>query len=91
MTGGEKEDGAYWDGVYGTYVHGIFDADHMAERIVDALLKKKGIAMEHADGMDYAAFKETQYQKLSDTLREYLDMEHIYQMLEESDKADCAG
>lgn len=91
VTGGEKEDGAYRDGVYGTYVHGIFDADHMAEQIVDALLKKKGIAMEHADGMDYAAFKETQYQKLSDTLREYLDMERIYQMLEESDKADCAG
>ena len=34
--------------------------------------------------MDYAAFKETQYNKLADTLREYLDMDHIYSILREA-------
>lgn len=34
--------------------------------------------------MDYQRFKESQYDKLADTLREYLNMEEIYGMLREA-------
>ena len=67
----------------GTYVHGIFDKEEVAERIVEALAKNKGIAMEQIHGVDYQTFKETQYDILADALREHLDMKKIYQILEE--------
>ena len=34
--------------------------------------------------MDYQSFKETQYDKLADTLRKHLNMEEIYGMLREA-------
>ena len=70
--------------IYGTYVHGIFDRAEIASEIISSLSAKKGISMEHNPIMDYAAFKETQYDKLADILREYLDMEAIYGMLREA-------
>lgn len=70
--------------IYGTYVHGIFDQAEIASAIVSALAAKKGIVLEQNAVMDYDAFKETQYDKLAGTLREYLDMEAIYGMLREA-------
>lgn len=32
--------------------------------------------------MDYAAYKETQYDKMADILRKHLDMEQIYRILD---------
>lgn len=76
-----KSDGTFKNNVYGTYVHGIFDEGDIAAEIVKALGIKKGISMEHLSSMDYQAFKEREYDKLADTLRKYLDMDAIYQML----------
>ncbi len=67
--------------VYGSYLHGLFDAQGIAPAIVKELAKRKGVACD-ADGMlSYARFKETQYEKLAEVLREHLDMEFIYSML----------
>ena len=70
--------------VYGTYVHGIFDKGGIATAVVQALAKKKGILIENGAFEDYQSFKEKQYDKLADTLREYLNMEEIYGMLREA-------
>lgn len=70
--------------IYGTYVHGIFDRGEIASEIISSLAAQKGISMEQNPIMDYEAFKETQYDKLADILREYLDMEAIYGMLREA-------
>ena len=70
--------------VYGTYVHGIFDKGCIATAIVQALGKKKGILIGEGAFEDYRSFKEKQYDKLADTLREYLNMEEIYGMLREA-------
>ncbi len=67
--------------VYGTYIHGIFDKGEIAAAMVEALAKKKGIQIENGTFEDYESFKEKQYDKLADTLREYLNMEEIYGML----------
>lgn len=70
--------------VYGTYVHGIFDKGGIATAVVQALAEKKGILIENGALEDYQSFKEKQYEKLADTLREYLNMEEIYGMLRET-------
>lgn len=74
-----------YENVYGSYVHGIFDQAKIADAILHALAKKKGVALEEGGMLDYQVFKEKEYDKLADTLREYLNMEEIYGMLREAD------
>ena len=70
--------------VYGSYIHGIFDKGTIASDIVKALAHKKGITMEELEIEDYQHFKEKQYDKLADTLREYINMEEVYGMLRDA-------
>lgn len=79
----QKPDGAYTDSVYGTYVHGVFDKEAVAKAIVRALGRRKGIDTENITGVDFQEFKETQYDILAAALREHLDMDAIYRILEE--------
>ena len=80
-------DGAACQNVYGTYVHGVFDAPGVAWKIAQILAEQKGIALnrgesESAEGLeDPMAYKETQYDLLADTLREHMDMDKIYGIL----------
>lgn len=74
-----------YENVYGSYVHGIFDQAKIADAILHALAKKKGVALEEGGMLDYQVFKEKEYDKLADTLRAYLNMEEIYGMLREAD------
>ena len=78
-----KADGAQRGNVYGTYVHGIFDRKNVAEAVVRALGRAKGLDVNELAAVDFAAFKETQYDILADALREHLDMKKIYQILED--------
>lgn len=71
--------------VYGSYIHGIFDREEIAETIVKALLLKKGYTPEEVDdmanGIDMKTYKEEQYEKLAAGLRQALDMEYIYEIM----------
>ena len=87
----QKADGICAGNVYGTYVHGVFDADGIAAKIVEALATKKGISMEAVTQQNYQEFKETQYDKLAETLREYLDMDAVYRMLVTAQQARTAA
>ena len=53
----------------------------VSSTIVQALGKKKGIDTSEMTGVDYQTFKESQYELLADGLRKNLDMEQIYQIL----------
>lgn len=75
--------GAACGNVCGTYVHGIFDEGDIASSIVNVLAERKGVVLE-GNLMDYKAFKETQYDKLADTVRQYMDMKAVYAMLREA-------
>ena len=77
-----KSEGAIGINVYGTYVHGIFDSMDVVNAVVHALAERKGIDPEGLAQVDYAAYKETQYNKMADILRQHLDMEAIYRILE---------
>lgn len=68
--------------VYGTYVHGVFDGDGIAVKIVEALLAKKGKKMDDIQTINFAEYKRQQYDILADSIRENLDMKKIYEILE---------
>ena len=72
------------ENIYGSYVHGLFDEGIIANSMIQALAEKKGIEIENGEFEDYQTFKDKQYDKLADTLRMYLNMEEIYEMLGES-------
>ena len=71
--------------VYGTYVHGIFDQGEIAQTIVRALEAKKGISDSLENALDYREIKEREYDKLAETLRQYMDMDAVYGMLREAE------
>lgn len=77
-----KADGACRGNVYGTYIHGVFDKEGVAREIVTALARQKGIDAGELAGVDFQAFKETQYDLLAEGLRKHLDMKKIYEILE---------
>ena len=83
VTGETKEDGAYKDNVFGSYIHGIFDGPEIAQTIVKILAERKGVDMGDLGTLSYAEYKETQYDLLAAGLREHLDMKKIYEILEE--------
>ena len=78
----ESRDGYHRGNVYGTYVHGIFDTPKVAGTIVEELARAKGIEAEHISDISAAEYKEMQYDKLAQVLRENLDMKKIYEILE---------
>jgi adenosylcobyric acid synthase len=77
----EKQDGVTCRNVFGTYVHGIFDVEEMAEALVAAIGEAKGIDVSSLTGIDFQSFKETQYDILAEELRRHLDMKKIYEIL----------
>ena len=67
--------------IYGSYVHGIFDAPGVADAVLSALCRRKGVDYASLDAVDMAAYRERQYDKLADAVREGLDMDLIYRIL----------
>ena len=82
VTKEEKEDGLCAGNVYGTYVHGVFDREEVTQGLVKALGDCKGIDVSQMTSVDFAAFKESQYDILAAELRRHLDMKKIYEILE---------
>ncbi len=83
VSGKEKTEGTVYGNVCGTYVHGIFDREESALALIRAVGEKKGIDVSDMEGVDFAAFKETQYDILASELRKHFDIKKIYQILEE--------
>lgn len=83
VANGSKGDGAYKGNVYGSYVHGIFDLEEVAGKVVEAIGEIKGMDVSQMKGVNFAEFKEMQYDKLALGLREHLNMKEIYRILEQ--------
>lgn len=64
----------------GTYVHGILDNAAFVDFLLQPFAAKSSSAP-----LDYAAFKETQYDKLADFVRRNVDMDSIYKILTDHD------
>ena len=63
------------DHCIGTYIHGFLDN----APVIEYLMKEK--AIDATPVQSYADFKEEQYDKLAEHVRQYVDMERIYQIL----------
>lgn len=79
-------DGMQHGNVYGCYIHGIFDQAEVTTAILRAILKKKGLDPDHVKVVDRKQYKEEQYDKLADIIRENLDMKMIYEIIERGGK-----
>ena len=62
----------------GTYVHGILDNQAFVEHLLAPFHDK---LQEAAKPFDYQAYKEEQYNRLADHVRQHVDMDQIYQIL----------
>lgn len=79
----QKTDGLNQNNIYGSYVHGIFDKEEVLFEILKALYEKKGLVFSPDKILDIKAFKETQYNKLADIVRNSVDMDFVYKILEQ--------
>ena len=67
--------------VYGTYIHGVFDAPGVADAVLAALCGRKGVDPSRLGSFDAEAYREGQYDLLADAVRENLDMEMVCRIL----------
>ena len=82
QAGETKPDGISAGNVWGSYVHGIFDQGQFAQNFVSCLLRAKGL--DPAQGVeDWDTYKERQYDLLAEGVRQSMDMEKIYAIMEE--------
>lgn len=72
--------------VFGTYLHGIFDEGPFARCLLNAIREKKGLPALESGITSFEAFKQGEYDKLAKVVRENLDMDAIYKILEESER-----
>ncbi len=67
--------------VYGTYLHGLFDAPGVAEALLTALCRRKGLDPSVLTALPAEAYRQAQYDKLADALRRSLDVDYLYRVL----------
>ena len=72
--------------VYGSYIHGIFDAPGVADTVLKALCQYRGIDAGALESFDPAEYKERQYDALAQAVREGLDMDLVYRILNREEK-----
>jgi len=79
-----------WDGavnvsgnVMGTYVHGIFDDVKFCRSYLNTIRASKGLDALESDVESFEAFKEQEYDKLAQLMRDHLDMDRIYKIVQE--------
>ncbi len=78
-----RDDGYIVDGkCMGTYVHGILANTPFVDFLLEPFKDK---ISEGNTPFDYAAFKEEQYDRLAAHVRQYVDMEQIYNILTDHD------
>ena len=67
--------------VYGSYIHGVFDAPGVCDEVLKALCRRKGIDFSALGTFDVTRYKERQYDLLADTVRRNMDMDLVYRVL----------
>ena len=71
--------------IWGSYLHGIFDNEELVFGLVHDIMREKGINPGE-NHLSVAEYKEIQYNKLADLIRNNLDMDQIYHILFDGEK-----
>ena len=80
-TSGDNKNIVNHGNVYGSYIHGIFDKGKITKKIIEALLKEKGLDYLGVKTFNINEYKQKQYDILAECLRKSLDMEFIYSLI----------
>ena len=67
----------------GTYFHGIFDNGVFTRKYVNMVRRSKNIEEYNGDIVNFSDYKESQYTKLANIVRNSIDIDKIYKILEE--------
>lgn len=82
--GMEREDGR----VLGSYLHGLFDNEELTDTLIQRMMENRGILFSQTSKDETREspeeYKERQYDRLADLVRNSLDMKRIYEILEKS-------
>lgn len=78
----EVLDGCVSENACGTYLHGVLDTPAVLEPLIAALMQHKGLDAGQIEAFDPIAYKEKEYNKLAELVRNALDMPTLYQILE---------
>lgn len=73
--------GAVSENVCGCYIHGIFDSDEVSAAVVKLLCRRRGAEFT-STAESRSDYKQRQFDILADAVRNSLDMELIYKILE---------
>jgi len=65
----------------GTYIHGIFDNSEFTLHMINNLRRKKGLDELDGQRVDHQAFKQAEYDRLAQLLREHLDIARVYEII----------
>ncbi len=79
--------GAFKNNIIGTYIHGIFDNGDFTRRFLNNVRKSKGLD-EIQDSINFQEFKEREFDKLAEIVKESLDMKKVYKILE-GENVEC--
>ena len=80
---GGGTDGCAAGNIAGTYMHGFFDSAPCRTALISALCSQKGIALPDESAFVFDAYKNEQFDILAKGVRESLDMNLVYRILEE--------
>ena len=80
LFGDEKLKGAVKDNIAGTYIHGIFDNSEFTSHFLNEVRKLKGLDRID-ENFSYSDYKNREYDKLAEVLRENLDIQKIYEIM----------
>lgn len=77
-----KNDGIASNNILGTYIHGIFDEAVIAEALINKVCDGKGVEFKKSPYRNYNLYKEEQYNKLAEIVRQAIDMNKVYKIIE---------
>ncbi len=70
--------------VFGTYLHGLFDSFSWTNNLLNSLRRRKGLPSKSSiSAKTYQEYKENEYNRLADTVRENLDMDQVYKIIKQ--------
>lgn len=72
--------------VMGSYIHGIFDNLNFTRGLLNNIREKKGLDTIKSKINSYEEYKDLEYTKLGKLIRDNVDMEKIYQIVDNQEK-----
>ena len=67
--------------VLGSYLHGLFDQGGFWRAIVNRIRRERGLATEDGEVLTLPQFREREFNRLADIVRQNVDMDRIYAIL----------